>query len=111
MRKLLIGLAFSAFAFQIAPAFAHPEPDDGIERAPSIQELALDGVAKLISQGKLPSSWMTATPVRTFTRERGGAEQLVVEFRNNSVSDPAKRTLFVVMTRSGQFISANHRLT
>ena len=111
MRKLLIGLAFSAFAFQVTPAVAHPEPEDGIERAPSIPDMALDGVAKLISQGKLPSSWMAATPVRTFTRERSGTEQLVVEFRNNAVSDPAKRTLFVVMTRSGQFISANHRLT
>lgn len=111
MRKLLIALAGAAFAFQITPAMAHPEPDDGYQRAPTIPDLALDGIAKLISQGKLPSSWMTATPVRTFTRSRGGNEQLVVEFRNNAIREPAKRTLFVVMTRGGQFISANHRLT
>jgi hypothetical protein len=110
MRKLLLGFAGTILAVTAVPAFAHPEPDDGAERGPTIPDLALDGVAKLISQGKLPASWMSATVVRTFSRSRGGDTQLIVEFRNDAIRDPAKRTLFVVMNRSGQFISANHRL-
>lgn len=112
MRKFLITLASAAIAMTSGPALAHPDGHEGeYERAPTIPELAREAVVKLISQAKLPASWSSARDVRTFTRSRGGTEQLVVEFRNNAITNRAKRSLFVVMTRGGQFISANHRLT
>lgn len=112
MRILLFALASAAIAMTSATVHAHPGGHEGeYERAPTIPELARDSVAKLISQAKLPASWSSARDVRTFTRSRGGAEQLVVEFRNDAIRQRAKRSLFVIMTRGGQFISANHRLT
>jgi Family of unknown function (DUF6488) len=111
MRKMLIILASAATVMTAVPATAHPDPYEEYERTPTVPELARAAIAKLIAQSKLPASWSTAAEVRTFTRMRGSTEQLIVEFRNAGVREPAKRTLFVVMTRSGQFISANHRLT
>lgn len=112
MRLFLVTLASAAIAMASAPVHAHPGGHEGeYERAPSIPELARDSVVRLISQAKLPASWSTARDVRSFTRSRGGTEQLVVEFRNDAIRQRAKRSLFVIMTRGGQFISANHRLT
>lgn len=112
MRKYLVALAGAAIAIGSTPVLAHPGGhDEEYERAPSIPELAREGIVRLIAQAKLPASWSGARDVRTFSRSRGGAQQLVVEFRNDSIRNRTKRSLFVVMTQGGQFISANHRLT
>ena len=112
MRKFMIGLAGAAIAIAAPPAFAHPDPyDDEYERAPTVQELAKEAVVKLIAQAKLPASWSNSRVVGTTTRMRSGAEQLVVTFQNDLIRDRTKRTLYVILTRGGTFISANHRLT
>lgn len=112
MRKLLTCLALAATPLAGAPALAHPEGHDRevAERAPTLPEIAKYSINRLVAQSKLPRSWVDAVAVRTFTRTRNGAEQVVVEFRNDAINDPAKRRLFVVMHPAGNFISANHRL-
>lgn len=112
MKNRLLWLALAASPLAVMPAFAHPEGHDQevAERAPTLPEIAKYSINRLVAQSKLPRSWVDAVAVRTFTRRRGGAEQVIVEFRNNAISDPAKRTLFVVMHPAGNFISANHRL-
>ena len=41
---------------------------------------------------------------------KNGKQQMVVTFRNDAVRQPAKRTLYVMMTTDGEFVSANHKL-
>lgn len=112
MKKLLLCLALAVSPLAVIPASAHPEGHDreAEERAPTLPEIAKYSVNRLVAQSKLPRSWAEAVAVRTFTRTRGGAEQVIVEFRNDAISNPAKRTLFVVMHPTGNFISANYRL-
>ena len=112
MRNLLTCLAGASFALSATSAIAHPEDEMSgrYQRAPSTAELAGEAVVKLVAQSKLATSWTKARAVKTETRTRKGAEQYVVTFRNDAIRQPAKRMLYVIMTRDGRFVSANHVL-
>ena len=104
-------LVSAAVASLSAPALAHPEGHEEpvrSERRP-VSELAQDAVVKLITQGKLPASWSKATQTKRDLRSRNGKQPWVVTFLNKSEPRRAKRTLYVLMTPDGEFISANHR--
>lgn len=106
-------LALAALSFLAAPALAHPEGHDAqyqVERRP-IPELAQDAVVKLVTQAKLPASWSKAKAIKSDVRTKNGAQQWVIVFENKAERRRAKRLLYVLMTRDGEFISANHRLT
>jgi hypothetical protein len=109
MRALFIALAVAATA--ATPAFAHPEPDfDTQPRRPPITDLAKQAVIKLVSQAKLPATWSNATVAKLDLRMKNGVDQWVVTFSNPAIRNPAQRVLYVLMTREGEFISANYRL-
>lgn len=112
MRKLFASVAAISVALTSSAAVAHPGNlfDEEYERAPTIPELAKDAIYKLISQSKLPASWASAKFVSSTERTTAGAKQLVLVFRNDAIRIPATKSLYVVMTAGGQFVSANHRL-
>ena len=106
-------IVFAVVASLGAPALAHPEGHDRqfqAERRP-VGELAQDAVVKLVTQGKLPASWAKATQTKRDLRTKNGKQQWVVTFHNKAERRRAKRTLYVLMTPDGEFISANHRLS
>lgn len=109
-------LIISAAGLAATPALAHPGGhDDEQFRAPrivqkSIPEKAQEAVVKLVTQAKLPASWSNVQPLTTQRRAKKGVQQWVVTFRNNAIRNAARRTLYVIMTEDGTFISANHRL-
>ena len=106
-------LAFAALASFTAPALAHPEGHDDqfrVERRP-VAELAQEAVVKLVTQAKLPASWAKAKSTKLDLRTKNGAEQWVVTFENKAERRRARRLLYVLMTRDGDFISANHKLS
>lgn len=107
-------LALAAIGTLVAPAAAHPDGHDeqfrAAERRP-VPELAQDAIVKLVAQAKLPASWAKAEPVKSVVRTKNGITQWVVTFRNKAERRAAKRLLYVLMTPSGEFISANHKLT
>jgi len=112
MRKLTLILAAAGAACLAAPVAAHPEDEFGSfsRRGPSTAELAQGAVERLISEKKLPASWSGAKLVGFDFRTKNGVDQYVVVFENAAIRQPAKRKLYVLMTPSGSFISANHRL-
>ena len=105
-------LALAAVAGMATPALGHPGGHDEFEpqRRP-IAEIARDAVVRLVTQARLPATWARASVVGTEYRTRNGQEQFVVTFRNGAERNRARQTLYVLMTPSGQFISANYRLT
>lgn len=111
MRIVFIALA-AAGASLASPALAHPEGHDNEyrpQRRP-IAELAQESVVRLVTQAKLPASWSKVKPAKSAVRTKNGAQQWVVTFQNPAERNRAKRTLYVIMTPDGAFISANHRL-
>ena len=108
MRNLLI--AVTALATVAGPALAHPEHDEMPQRAERkpMAETARDAVIKLVTQAKLSSSWSKAKATQTEARMIGGTQSWVVTFDNPAINTAAKRKLYVVLTKSGDFASAAH---
>jgi hypothetical protein len=103
--------AFAAVGFSVAaPAIAHPDHEEARPQRRPIGELARESVVRLVTQAKLPATWTRARVVGTNARQKNGAQQFVVTFQNDAERNRARRTLYVLMTPTGDFISANYRL-
>ena len=101
-------VALTALATVGSPALAHPEHDEMPQRAERkpMAETAKDAVIRLVTQVKLPSSWSKAKATQTEARMIGGIQNWVVTFDNPAIKSAAKRKLYVVLTKSGDFVSA-----
>ena len=111
MYRLIMAASAAALTIVASPALAHPEGHDyDMPQRRPITELARDAMVKLISQAKLPASWSSAPVAKLDLRTKNGVDQWVVTFRNPAIRVPAKSVLYVLMTKEGTFISANHRL-
>lgn len=110
MRNLLVAL--TAVATVASPALAHPQHDEMPQRAERkpMAETAKDAVIRLVTQAKLPSSWSKAKATQTEARMIGGTQSWVVTFENPAIKSAAQRKLYVVLTKSGDFVSAANSL-
>lgn len=102
-------LALAAIASFSVPALAHPDDEIEFGRRP-VADVARDAVIQLITQAKLPATWARADLVKMDIRTKEDAQQWVVTFENKAERRNTKRLLHVLMTREGEFISANHKL-
>ena len=111
MRKFILVLA-TATAFSAVPAMAHPEDEGSMyaPRGPSTADKAQQAIEKLVAQKKLPATWTAAKLVSFDFRSKNGVDQYVLIYENPSIKQATKRKLYVLMTTSGDFISANHKL-
>ena len=110
MRKLIL-IASAAFLIPSVPASAHPEDESCARRGPSTAELARLAIQKLVEQKKLPASWTKATVSGFDYRDKNGRREYVVTYENTAIKAAAKRKLYVVMSTTGEFISAGHKLS
>jgi hypothetical protein len=86
-----------------APAAAHPDHDEEVHnQAPA--DVARQHVVRMVTQSKLAPSWSKAKVQGTSERTTNGARQTVVTFTNPT--EPAARTLHVVMGADGKVVSA-----
>ena len=110
MRATLLALA-AALGTMAVPGLAHPDghEEDRSERRP-IAAIAKDSVVRLVTQARLPASWAKVEPLSRELRTRDGVQQWVITFRNEAERDRTKQMLYVIMSTSGSFISADHRL-
>lgn len=108
MRNIFVVL--TAVAIVASPALAHPEHGEMRQRAERkpMAETAKDSMIRLVSQAKLPSSWSKAKATQTEARMIGGIQRWVVTFDNPAIKSAPKRKLYVVLTQSGDFVSAVH---
>jgi len=94
-----------------APA-AMAHPGHGLETEMTPRELALSTatyvVETMISRGAIEPSWRGIEPSAAQLRERGGSTEWIVSFENAAVRDATHRTLFVMLTQTGEYIAANY---
>jgi hypothetical protein len=104
MRQMLMAVMLMLSC--AAPAFAHPEDE------PSSRDLATSSaqytVGTMIDRHILEPSWRAIQPDSATFRERNGAAEWVITFRNVSVTDPAHRVLYVMISPVGEYIAANY---
>lgn len=108
MRRILLSTAILAtFA---SPALAHPEHEEMPRREvrKPMAEIAKGEVIKLVTQAKLASSWSSAKALKTETRTVKGLQCWVVTLQNPAIKAVSKRTLYVVLSQNGDFVSYGH---
>ncbi len=65
-------------------------------------------VATLVSRGVIEKSWKTIRIASSEQKVFGGQTEWVVVYRNEAVSDPSKRTLYIFLTLAGEYLAANY---
>jgi len=70
-------------------------------------EFAANRVVILVSNGKIDKSWESVKAALAEQRANGYKTEWVVTFKNSEISEPAKRTLYIFLSSTGEFIAAN----
>ena len=125
MMKTLICSLFAAAALT-SPALAHPPGEDGedgharvyrppaaeapraVFSAAAAQAKARAVVDTMIQRKVVGPNWRGVAPAAASVRDKGGAKEWVVTFRNPKERVRAKRTLYVFLTEMGEYKAANH---
>ncbi|HEX8570644.1 MAG TPA: DUF6488 family protein [Caulobacteraceae bacterium] len=120
--KVLICSLFAASAVAF-PAVAHPPSEDGSDpheyrpalvqvrpafTAAAAQVKAKAVVGTLIERKVVGTSWRAVAPAKAELQGRADGKRWVVTFRNPKERARAKRTLYVFLNESGDYVAANH---
>lgn len=103
---------FSLALLLAAPvsAFAHPEDEVFVQRSPQLMAASRAGyvVETMTTRGVIEASWRNLSPASVVQRQRNGAAEWVVTYRNDAIANPARPTLYVMLTPAGDYIAANY---
>lgn len=84
----------------------------GHSHAPVTQEQAEVNASKVVStlvqRGVIDKSWGEIQIQQSEQKQFGNQTEWVVSYTNESVSDPGKRTLYIFLTLSGEYLAANY---
>jgi len=72
------------------------------------QQHAQQIIWRMVTRGIVDASWRDLAPENAELKPRGAALEWVVTYRNESVSDPEKRAIYVFLSPAGEYIAANH---
>ncbi|MCG8611602.1 MAG: DUF6488 family protein [Pseudomonadales bacterium] len=112
MRYIILVLV--SFVIGTSPAFAGAGHNHGHgdSHAPISQAEAKTAgkevIEKLINESKIDGSWAKISAGEATQKEFGGRTEWVVVFKNDGISDPEKRTLYVFLSLDGGYIAANY---
>jgi hypothetical protein len=108
VRQFVVALALAMSV--AAPAAAHPDHDMYEQENPRL--LAVNSasyvVERMVERNAVPASWRDIEPTSAVLRQRNNATEWVVTFQNDAITNPAERTLYVMLTQSGVYIAANY---
>ncbi|MCK4951370.1 MAG: hypothetical protein KAS48_06090 [Gammaproteobacteria bacterium] len=65
-------------------------------------------VAEFVKRKKLDESWTSITAISVEKKEYKDSSEWVISFVNDKITDPDKRTLYVFLTLTGDYIAANY---
>lgn len=65
-------------------------------------------VNNLVNNGVINQSWTNTQASKSEKKEFGGNLEWVVSFKNDSVDDPQKRSLYIFLSLTGNYIAANY---
>ena len=104
-------LSLTLFLFPLA-AVAGSGHDHGAPSEPVTQQQAEQTasqiVATFVGKGTIEKSWSTAKVEKTEQKQFGDKLEWVISYKNETVSDPEKRTLYIFMSLAGQYLAANY---
>lgn len=106
MRNLLIAIVFGLTTLATT-TFAGPGHSHGPVAKEAVSKMALKKRDQLIKKGKLDKSWgdaaVNTVEQKTFKKK----PEWVITFRNDTVADEAKRTLYMFYALDGHYLATN----
>lgn len=88
-------------------AVAHPGHDEPISRDQAVGRATAE-IARLLSEGRIDPSWKLHASLASASQAGEGAvREWVVVFENATVAVPDKRTLYVFISETGEYLAAN----
>ena len=72
------------------------------------EQVATQIVSTMVKQGVIEESWDGTAVQVSEQKVFSGRTEWVVSYRNDAVSDPSKRTLYIFLTLTGDYIAANY---
>jgi hypothetical protein len=104
-------LSLTLFLFPLS-AIAGSGHDHGHSHAPATQsqaeKVASDIVLQLAEKSKIDASWKSVNIEKSLKKKFGNSLEWVVSFKNDKITDPAKQTLYIFLTLSGEYLAANY---
>ncbi|MCK4707806.1 MAG: hypothetical protein KAU21_04255 [Gammaproteobacteria bacterium] len=111
MRIQTVILSITLFLFPLS-TLAGSGHDHGHSHAPVTQlqadKVASDIVLQLAEESKIDASWKTVQINKSLKKKFGNNLEWVISFKNENISDPAKQTLYIFLTLSGEYLAANY---
>ncbi len=93
-------------------ALAGAGHDHGAPREPVTQQQAEQTanqiLATFVGKGVIDKSWDTSKVEKAERKQFDSNLEWVVSYKNESISDPQKRTLYIFMTLAGEYLAANY---
>ena len=103
---IIIVLPLLAFTAIAGPGHDHSHSHDPVTQQEA-EQLAMKQVERLVKKGKIDNSWQSMPVSTVETKQFGDSTEWVVAFNNQSLPDPAKQTLYVFLSMSGEYLAAN----
>ena len=104
-------LSLTLFLFPLS-TFAGSGRDHGHSHAPATQSqaetVASEIVMQLAEKSKIDASWKSVKIEKSLKKKFGDNLEWVVSFKNEKITDPDKKTLYIFLTLGGEYIAANY---
>ncbi|WP_455212482.1 DUF6488 family protein [Kaarinaea lacus] len=109
-KSINLFVAAMLLAMLSAPVFAgagHDHAHEPISKEKA-GELASKNLEKLVEKGKIDKSW-SGKPVNSVEKKSfSKGPEWVVTFKNESLADASKRTLYMFYTLDGHYLATNY---
>lgn len=109
IQSIIVIFVLSLFSGAVTAGANH---DHGHSHEPVTQQQAEQNASRvlstLVSRGVIEDSWGAIRVASSEQKVFGGQTEWVVSYRNESVSDPSKRTLYIFLTLAGEYLAANY---
>lgn len=72
------------------------------------EQVAMESVSMLIKKGKIDDSWQSVSVANAEKKKFGDRTEWVISFKNDKITDASKKTLYVFLSLTGEYIAANY---
>ena len=109
LKTLIFGFLLSLFSVIAMAGSGHDHSHSHEPIDQNQAELtALKNLTRLVEKGKLDKSWASIKPSKIEKKTFSGHPEWVAVFTNDNITEPKKRTLYIFLSISGDYLAANY---
>lgn len=111
IKAVILSFTFALFS-SVASAGSGHDHGHGHSHEPVTQQQAEVNASRVLStlvkRGVIDKSWKDTPVNKSEKKQFSGKTEWMVGYNNEAASDPDKRTLYIFLSLSGEYIAANY---